>query len=317
MAPRKTKATAPGPARKFGWLAPYPESAKPRLKLAKYLRLPPPPASADWYSRVPAWPMYLNDQIGDCTVAEVAHQIESASAYTAGAPISVDDAAVLAAYRAISGYDPANPATDAGAVIQDVLGYWRRVGIDGHRALAFAQVDPRNHDEVRQAISLFGSVDIGLDLPQSALDQFDAKRAWSTVPNDGGIVGGHSVGGVGYGVAATPTLQRTVVASDGDYVYVVTWGAIVPMTWDFWDHYVEEAWAVILPEWLDAAGHTPTGIDLHELGNDLAELTGDPNPFPSAPGPAPVPPARAGCVTVTGILAALGALAALALLAAR
>ena len=306
--------TTPKPKKmpgKFGRLAPYPEDVKPRLKLGKYLTLPTPPTEADWYSKVTSWPMYLNDQLGDCTCAEVGHHIESVSTYGLGNTITVTDSDVLSLYEAVGHYDPTNPSSDQGAVIQDVLGYWRSYGIAGHKCDAFAQVAVANHIEVQQAIYLFGGISIGINVPQSAIDQFNAGKPWDVVLHDGGIAGGHCVEGVGY-------RYTSAVATDPTGVWLVTWGAVTHMTWAFWDKYVEEAWIVILPEWLDTAGQDPEGIDLYALGEDLSTLTGEPNPFP-APQPTPTPtptppPAGGGCVVaalggllVVGSIALIGA----------
>ena len=35
----------------------------------------PPPEQVDWLSVVPAWEMYANNRIGDCTVATAGHMI--------------------------------------------------------------------------------------------------------------------------------------------------------------------------------------------------------------------------------------------------
>ena len=249
---------------KLGKLPPLPEADAPRLKLARYLAPAPPPSAVDWYSKVAAWPMYLNDQIGDCTCAEVGHQIESASTYGESTTVELTDADVLALYEAVSGYRPSDPATDRGAVIQRVLGYWRRTGVAGHRLLAFAQVDHTNLPEVEQAVGLFGSLDLGMQVPAVAMTQTQAGQPWDVTGNDGAIEGGHCIELVGY---------------DPTYAYVVTWGAIQKMTWAFWTKYVDESWAAILPEWLNAQGTDPQGLDLAALGADLTALTGAPDPF--------------------------------------
>lgn len=41
------------------------------LRFSDYVTpaLPTPPDSVTYYQKVPAWPMYYNDQYGDCTCA--------------------------------------------------------------------------------------------------------------------------------------------------------------------------------------------------------------------------------------------------------
>jgi hypothetical protein len=269
-----------------------PDPSKPRLRLAPYIaKVPAPPAVADWYSKVPAWGMLLNDRIGDCTCAEVGHQIESLSTYGQGSELVVTDADVLTAYEAVSGYNPATGANDNGALVQDVLNYWRKTGVGGHRCLAFAELDAANDTEVKQGVWLFGSLDVGTPIPQSAIDQFNAGQPWDVVANDGGIAGGHSYEMVGYN--ATGPL-------------FVTWGKVQQATWAWWHKYGApsgggEAWAVITPEFIAANGSNPLGASLYTMGQEMAQLTGDPNPIPAPepnPGPRPV-----GCLTVAGLVA--------------
>ena len=256
-----------------GRLPPHAEADHPRLHLADYLTsaLPAPPPTVDWYSRVAAWPMFLNDKIGDCTEALVGHVIEAASTYGAGKTLVLLDGNILTAYERVSGYNPADPSTDQGAVLQDVYTDWRKNGVGGCRALAFAQVAASSETQVQQAIHLFGAAGLGITVTQQMEDDFNAGIPWTRA--GGAQLGGHAVPAVGY---------------DSKYVYVVTWARVQPMTWACYRQVTEEAWTAILPEWLDAAGHDPEGLDLQALGADLAELTGSPNPFP---GPLPpVPP---------------------------
>jgi len=259
------------------------DPSKPRLLLARYLTgtdVPPAPPAVDYLSRVPSWPMYLNDTWGDCVPAAAGHLIQASSAYGQGATATVTDADILAAYSGATGFDPAagpsgsNP-TDQGTVIQDFLSYWRKTGVGGHKILAFFEVDVRDRAQVDAAMNLFGGLMVGVDLPASAEDQFGRGQTWSVVSPDGGILGGHCIVSGAYNTTARD-------ASD------VTWGSIQGSTDTWWDRYVSEAWGVVMPEWLDATGHSPTGLDLYALGEDLHALTGNPNPFP-APTPPPSP----------------------------
>jgi hypothetical protein len=188
---------------------------------------------------------------------------------------------VLKAYEAVSGYTPGRPDTDQGAVMQDVLDYWRKTGIGGHRILAFAEVDVHNAAEIEMALYLFGHVYVGLNVPQSAEDQFGNGVPWDVVADDGGIRGGHAVD-LGYWNANMP--GKTKLA-------VVTWGARQEMTAAFWSKYVEEAWVVADADWIGAAGSSPAGLDVATLNAQFTALTDQPGPFPVVPGPVPTPPA--------------------------
>lgn len=255
-----------------GRLPAHPEATHPRLKLGPFLAAAAPPPSVDWYSAVPGWPMYLNDRIGDCTEAMVGHILENTSTYAGNPPVAITDHDVLAAYERVSGYNPADPSTDQGAVLQDVYNDWRKTGVGGHKNLVFAQVDHQNLTQVEQGVAMFGAVGLGIVVTQAMMDDFNADLPWSR--STGAQLGGHAVPIVGY---------------DATYVYVVSWGRVQPMRWGVYAEVCDEAWVAVLPEWLNAAGHDPGGLDLHGLGEAFAALTGQANPFP-APAPTPVPP---------------------------
>jgi hypothetical protein len=260
---------------KLGRRPPHPEATHPRLKLRgllDYRTLPPIPDQVDYLSAIPNWPVFLNDRVGDCTCAAAGHMIEVWSRYGQGTTSVVSDADVLAAYEAVSGYTPTDPATDQGAVMQDVLDYWRTTGIGGHKILAFAQVDVTDLAEVYAALYLFGQVYVGVNIPQSAMDQFDNGQPWRWVSRDGGIVGGHAVN-LGW--------------RDGAALEVVTWGRVQALDEAWWRYYAEEAWVVVDAEWVSATGGSPEGLDVAALNAAFTDLTGQPGPLPV---PAPVPP---------------------------
>lgn len=251
------------------------QPARPQLRLAGFApELPPPPDMQDWLAQVPEWPMYLNDHLGDCTAAEVGHQIEQFTQYGQGRYVEVTDDDVLAVYEATGGYVPGDASTDRGAYVQDVLAYWRKTGVAGHRILAYASLDVGNLAQVKQAIRLFGSVNIGFNFPASAMNQFNAGQPWDVVPGSP-LRGGHCV-----------LVGRYVPGR----LSCVTWGAIQDLTDAFWRTYVDEAWVVITQEWVSAASkRSPLGVDLATLGTQFAALTGEPNPVPNPPAPTPPP----------------------------
>src|SRR6478735_8563226 len=140
----------------------------PRLRLGRFLTsLLPFPENEDWISEIPTWPMYLNDEIGDCTFATAGHTIQVFNWYGLGKVVKVTDADVLKGYSAVSGYDPQTGANDDGCVVQDVLNYWRKTGVGGHKIAAFAEVDLSNEDELRAAMNLFGTVYLGINFPNT------------------------------------------------------------------------------------------------------------------------------------------------------
>lgn len=231
------------------------------LLLADYLdaeALPPPPSHVRWTKNVKSWPMMRNDTVGDCTCAAAGHMIQQWTAFS-GTEVVPSDEDVIAAYSAITGYDPVTGANDDGAVELDVLNHWRRHGVAGHRIMAYAAVEPGNLDHVKDSIELFGNCYIGLGLPRSAQHQ----RVWSLPPggarNDGEpwSWGGHAVPVVGY---------------DARGLVCVTWGTLKRMTWGFWNAYCDEAYCVLSRDWLKPNGEAPSGFDLETLQSDLRAL---------------------------------------------
>ncbi|MDI5965710.1 hypothetical protein [Streptantibioticus silvisoli] len=265
------------------------QPGRPHLKFSHALgaETPAPPATADWLSEVTSWGMYLNDQLGDCTCAGVAHKRigDLADAKNPAAAITDDD--VLHLYEAVGHYVPGKPNTDQGAVCQDVLEYWQKTGFDGEKIVAFAKVDISNVTEVRQAIAAFGQIYCGFNFPDSAMNQFDNGQPWDVVKG-AQIEGGHCV---------------TVGAYDSTGFTCVTWGATQKLTLAFWKKYFDEAWVIITPDFVNTqSGVDNAGLDLYALGEDYAALTGETNPIPApqpqptpSPAPAPTPqPAPSG-----------------------
>jgi hypothetical protein len=250
--PDKAHAAAVGREVRLGKLEVKPDQRN--LQLARYVDeqklLPQVPAQADWSQKVGAWPMYANDQLGDCTCAAVGHMEEAWSA-NAGGPEVPSEQDVLALYWATG-------SADTGRYCLDVLNYWQSKGFGGEAILAFTQINPKRREHVELACWMFGGVYIGLELPISAKGQKDewtltegpeaAPRSW----------GGHCVNVVDYRQDSGPTC--------------VTWGRLMPMSWDFFEGYCDEAYAVISPDFLNAQQETPSGFNLDELKRDLREI---------------------------------------------
>ena len=264
----------------FGRTKPYSPAENPRLVIERYLdasALPPPPAIVDRASKVTSWPMYCNgpdpanppgspDGAGDCTFATAGHEIQAWTAY-AGIEQTIPPSAVIAGYSAITGYNPQTGANDNGANVQDVLNYWRKTGIGGHQIQGFAQLSGLdNLTLAKQCLDIFGTIYLGFNFPQSAMDQFKAGEPWSFV-GDGNIIGGHAV--------PVQAWQTNVTGE----IEVITWGKVQRMTRAFWRNYVEEAWVVFSNDWLTANAATIDGLNIAQLRADYQALTGQPPAF--------------------------------------
>lgn len=222
------------------------------LRLSKYLlgTLPPPPASVN-YSSATTYGMLHNDTLGDCTIAGILHLLQCQAANVKGGFVPTDDEA-LQYYERIDGYNPADPNTDNGGVLLDVLNNVKTNGIAGQKIFAFALVDHTNLQEVQSAIALFGGIYTGFNVPRS----IQGQAVWDVVQgDDGGIEGGHCV---------------PVEDFDASTFSCITWGEVIKLTQAFWNQYFDEAYAVITQDWLNAQGTTPTGLNLDQLQADLS-----------------------------------------------
>ncbi|MFD4596698.1 hypothetical protein ACFWPQ_01570 [Streptomyces sp. NPDC058464] len=257
------------------------QPARPQLRLSPVLddaNLPAPPETCDWQDDRIVWPMYGNADWGDCVWAEIGHEINQLTYYATGDEAQPTDADILKGYSDVTGFDPnagtpGENSTDNGTYVQDAMKYWRKTGVGGHKIIAYASIDPSNLDHVRLAISLFGSVSIGIQFPDSAMRQFNAGQIWDVV-RGAKNEGGHCILGGAY---------------DKEGIGLVTWGAETKMTWRFFTKYADEVWVPLDEDGLNKAGQYFTGVaTFYALGGQFAALTGETNPVP-APQPTPTP----------------------------
>ena len=236
------------------------------FRFAKYVKeLPDPPVEPSWVTHVNNWPMYLNDDLGDCTIAGAAHCIEQWLLYAKASSVAPgialpSNTQVLAAYEAVSGYVPGDPSTDNGCVMLDVLKYWRKVGIGGHKIAAFMSINPGDLRAIAQAIYLFGNIYVGVQLPISA----QGRNAWTV--RKGGIYtpygqpgswGGHCI--------MIPALSPITLTC-------VTWGMTLKMSHNFFKDYCDEAYVCLSQDWITKDNKSPSGFDVTTLQQDLAAL---------------------------------------------
>lgn len=227
------------------------------LKLAEYVdraELPKPPARvirSESVLKRGGYPMYANDRLGDCTCATAGHMELTWS----HGKSRVSEAEVVSLYDATG-------VGDTGRYELDVLNYWRKSGLAGYKVLAFARVDWRDHELLRTAHWLFGGVYCGAGLPVAAQRQ----DKWDIGPKQK-LVGDWSFGSWG---------GHAFHIADADRfgVNIVTWSELKRVTWRWADAYLDEAYAIISPEWLNHAHGTtsPQGFNLAQLRADLAAL---------------------------------------------
>jgi hypothetical protein len=252
---------------KYGRRPPYPDAVRPRLWLDEFFQPGAAvPQSVDFCSEVGDWPMSLNNQLGDCTIAAANHVQMAMNQYAHGKCAPWSDDVCLEAYEAVGGYVPGDPATDNGCAMQDVLEYWRTEGIGGDKILAYGALSVPCYLPVRlQALYTFGAIYTGLRLPQSAETQFDNGQPWT--PEQGSpIAGGHCV-------------DQQAELQAMDEVRYVSWGETVSANRAFSYDFTEEAWCIISSDFVEVNGDNPDGFDLQAMNEALASLTGTSNPL--------------------------------------
>jgi hypothetical protein len=149
-----------------------------------------PPPDAHWGYGLP-FAMLANDKYGDCVQAGYAHMLQIWGD-RAGNPFVPDDADTLAAYTAITGFNPNDPSSDKGTDMLTAVNYWRSTGMNGHEITAFASLSPLDQNQMKEAIAFFGGAYIGLALPISAQGQVGQEWTVTQGPDaQAGSWGGH------------------------------------------------------------------------------------------------------------------------------
>ena len=212
------------------------------------------PASIDWGKAWEAlgkpWEMFGNDKYGDCTCAALGHseQVWRSNAHTdEDAPVTEAD--VVAFATLVGALEGAN--------MLDVLNRYLTDGLAGEKPVAFVAVDPTRRELIKYAIATFGTAYIGVNLPVTAQSQADWTYVPSTNGNEPGSWGGHAINAMAY---------------DADFISVVTWGQRKRLSWEFFDRYCDEAFAILSDDWVSASGQSPSGFDLAAMQKDLGYI---------------------------------------------
>lgn len=256
---KKTRSPSPLDSPHF-CLGKAPAIHDPRdLVFARYRTTPLPklPSQFGHEGLVKSWGMLANDRVGDCYVAGSMHETMLLNAEGGKTVLFTDDCAIKD-YSGITGYD-GTPATDKGTQCRDGFKYRQQTGlIDAagvrHKIGPFGTLPVGDINRLLEALYIFGTVGIGVQLPTSAMDQFNAGKPWSVVRGSS-IEGGHYV----------------PVVAKRDMIYIVTWERLVPVTNAFIAKYMDEGWFYQTEESL-TNGKTLEGFDANALQEDSLAL---------------------------------------------
>ena len=251
----------------------------------------------NWYGNI-NFPMYGNNQFGDCGAAMAAHGDNTFTGNVGPASMfNLND--LVAQYEQYSG-------GDNGLSEQDVVALWKN-GIAGNKSAVIydaLDLNPTQADVAHSAIDNFFGLCLGLSLPDAWINSFvpGGTTVWDApaVPNENN---GHFVWING-------------VDAQGRY-HVETWGSSVWLTQAGFDLCEPSIFCVFSPRFFGANGLDPTGAN-YALKSALWAFVGGsvivqpgpvptPTPVPPAPPqPVPVPPVPSQITTVADMVATLG-----------
>jgi hypothetical protein len=173
---------------------------------------------------------------------------------------TASDADIESLYIRACGYNPNIVGEGPGGNEQKFLHYLFAKGVPAsNKMIAYVEIDPRNIDDVKRAIKACGLVYIGFNVPQNIVPPgANPPNVWKVDPASPPIVDGHAVVLPGY----TATCAN-----------VISWGSSAyTMTWEFFNKYVDEVYAIADSTWINAKGTTPGGLTLQQLEAQMAAL---------------------------------------------
>lgn len=214
------------------------------------------PAEYNWGKKIlpDKWGTLGNLKINNCTCASAGHLIMTWTS-NIGKLHRPTQKAIVAAYSELSGYNSETKGPGEGIEAIKVLKYWRKKGIDGRKISAFVKLAYKNRKQLKQAIYLYGGTYVGMNLPKSAEKQYYESKKW-TVPRGGAKGEGEPGSWLGHAMIIT--------GYNKDEVRAITWGKEIIMTMDFWEAYVDEAYAVLSEDFIKN-DETPTKINIEVL----------------------------------------------------
>lgn len=204
---------------------------------------------------------YAFQGAGDCAWAGPGHETMQMTHEAGSAVPKFTCLNILNQYAQYLGLKDATELTesnDQGSDVRSVLQHRATTGlldVDGntHKIGAYVSLELGNWEHLREATYLFESVGIGIEFPDSAMDQFNNGQVWSVV-NGSQIDGGHYIPIVGH--------------PGGGLWTVITWGRRQVATWNFINKYADEMWAYIsLERYNSVTGETAEGykdVDLQK-----------------------------------------------------
>lgn len=285
--------------------------------LAEVSNLPALPEAVDHIAKMPAdFGMMGNATLGDCTCAAYYHARQVWTFDASKNEVTEPDRHVLALYQMACGYVPGKPDTDQGGNEQDVLKFLLNTGapvggdaLARNRILAYFEIIASRQQDLRRAIYECGVAYIGINLPQSVMDNLKAvddaiteneeidewNAAHPSAPGKPKSLFGKVFAGIkdfltGESVrkerVAVPDViwdvsgDETIIGGhavvltsyDKDGFTCISWGKAYRVTNAFIAKFMEEAYAIVDPAWVDITGKTPLGMTPEQLETQMQSL---------------------------------------------
>jgi len=227
--------------------------------------LPVPPATCSYAPKAAGAlkQMYLNDELGDCVIAGIAHLQGVFTGNAGAAPEQFTRDQIIALYSAIGGYIPGHDDTDNGCDERSALSYWQTNGapFGQNQISGWLSVDGTNSHQVRQALYLFENLVFGIELPDKWINPAPSAPGfvWD-VAGPADPDNGHCFVGVGY---------------DQTGVQISTWGMLGKMTDQAIAAYASasgsgELYVVLTPAIIaKATQKSPAGFEFAQLAADF------------------------------------------------
>jgi len=227
----------------------------------------PPETGFAWHDQVEKqvggpdkWGMLLNDQLGDCVIADDLHFLMVCLANGSGPFRMPSDGDAEALYERIAGYVPGDPSTDYGTDPSVNLHYMMQTGVLGQTYEAGATIDAENANNMMWGCHIFGGLRFCINCPDIADDMYD-RGIWDYNGEPYRIEGGHDIRAVSYDTV------------DGEPLWeIVTWGRRIKMTASFWKEFGTSAEADLASDIITAQGTAPTGLDINAMIADLQAI---------------------------------------------
>jgi hypothetical protein len=223
--------------------------------------LPPPPPTVTNSANLRQLGPMANNVTSDCTCAAIGHAIQVWTSMTS-TEVALPDSIILDLYARF-GYVPGDPNTDNGAVASDVLLSWYKNPVAGHALSGFASVRPGNRTSIRDAIALFAICYLGIQMPLTA------QRGDWILPEGQDLTGNWEPGS--WGGHAVPACDY-----DENTLTVISWGRLIKVGWSWLDAYMDEGYALLSRDWIQATGTSPPGLNWAQLQGDMNSLKASP-----------------------------------------